>query len=677
MHLQHLPVFWLLLLILILVLSSSSSFAQANSNNRSFTIDYNRDTFLLDGKPFRYISGSIHYFRIPNELWRDRLQKIRGGGYNTIQFVVDWSLHEPKQQQQPLGDNYNFRGRLNLLEFIQTAQDVGLYILLRPGPYICAERNGGGLPYWLYRIHPDIQLRSSDPKYLNYVDRWFDKLLPMIRPYLIQNGGPILMTQIENEYGSFGVQTGHCDAEYLIHLRDKVRQHFGEDHLLYTTDGASSELLQCDTIPGVYPTVDFGPGQNVSQAFQVQRSVTPRGGPFVNSEYYSGWLDYWGTPHSKVSVNRSIDTLREILEYGANVNVYMAHGGTSFGFEAGANLVPLFSPEPTSYDYDAPISEAGDLTNKYFAFQELFSNYGVVGVSSDLGAVIKQQAPKGNYGTVQMRFVASIFSIQNTTLAPLWGNGTTSSHTKTFEEVDQNTGFVLYETIIPRRVADPVRLQVFGLRDRATVFVQKAFQGILSRTDELDDGSVSMPLLPLVNKGDTLSILVENQGRIGYGASIKEFKGLTGKVTLGNIELKNWTMYNMPLDDLEALHAGVLENERQQPAAVVGPASFWRGSFEIPNCNTNTTPRDTFLKLGKGWGKGVAWINNVNLGRYWPGVGPQETLYVPGPYLMGCNHTITLFELESVPALKVVDLVDTPQIDGPTPTGINVRDGRG
>jgi len=641
------------------------------NSRRTFAIDYDQNTFLLDGQAFRYISGSIHYFRIPQALWRDRLWKIKAGGYNAIQFVIEWSSHEPHPGQ------YNFQGRFDLIQFIQTAQDVGLFVLLRPGPYICAERNGGGLPYWLYALHPDMALRSSDVNYLNFVDKWFDKLLPMLQPYIIQNGGPILITQLENEYGSFG-----CDLDYKIHLRDKVQQYFGKDHVLYTTDGGFSEqMVKCGSVEGAYATVDFGPGMNVTQAFDLQRQFAPQG-PLVNSEYYPGWLDYWGQPHSTVSVNRSIETLREILDAGANVNVYMAHGGTSFGFEAGANLSPLFQPEPTSYDYDAPISEAGDLTPKYYAFRDLFAKY--LPTNNHTIPFLLAHAPKQAYGIVPMQFVGSIFDVikGSTDLdASLW-EATTATNPKTFEELDQNTGFVLYETCIPRQVQDPVILKVYGLRDRASVFINESFQGILSRINEIkiSDGSavVSMPL-SAARQGDKLQLFVENQGRIGYGPHIKEFKGLTGNVTLGDVELQGWTMYKMPLENTTTIMAGIAaEAQKKSASTIASPASssatagsFWRGSFVVANCTTTRFPGDTFLKIDQGWGKGIAWINHVNLGRYWPHMGPQETLYVPGPCMRCGENNLTLLELERVPSSReasmIAELVDTAQIDGPTP----------
>ena len=276
------------------------------------------------------MSGSIHYFRVPRELWQDRLRRIRSGGFNAIQFVIPWNIHEP------FHGKFDFNGNNDINAFIELAEQEDLFVLLRPGPYICAEHNGGGLPYWLYQMYPNIKLRSSDSQFLKHVDEWWSILLPKIKPQLYINGGNILMVQLENEYGSYGLQTKNCDIEYMIHLRELVFQHLGPDVLMYTTDGAGDNYVRCGMVPEAYITVDFGNTNNVTQAFEAQRHFAPRG-PLVNSEFYPGWLDYWGQPHHTVDANQSAITLDKILAMGANVNVYMVHGGTSFGFGNGAN----------------------------------------------------------------------------------------------------------------------------------------------------------------------------------------------------------------------------------------------------------------------------------------------------------------------------------------------------
>ncbi len=332
-------------------------------NGRSFTIDRSRKTFLKDGQPFRYISGSMHYFRIPREYWDDRLKKLRAGGYNAVQTYVEWSSHEPE-----FGE-YNFKGQNDLEAFMELASKHDLLVLLRPGPFIDAERDMGGLPYWLLQRHPDVKLRTFDPNFLKYLDKWYTELFTRLKKHLYANGGPIIMVQSENEYGSYAVQTKHVDTEYLIYLRDLLRRLVGPETLLYSTDGSAYTNVRNSQTPGVFSTVDFGANENVEKCFHVQRMFEPKG-PLVNSEFYPGWLDHWGTPHQKRSAGEITATFDKMLSMGANVNVYMAHGGTSFGFGAGSNSPP-FGVCPTSYDYDAPISEAGDLTPKYFAMKNV------------------------------------------------------------------------------------------------------------------------------------------------------------------------------------------------------------------------------------------------------------------------------------------------------------------
>ena len=361
---------------------------------RSFGIDYDNDVFLKDGQPFRYVSASIHYFRVPRALWLDRLTKIRAAGFNAIQFVIPWNIHERYPGQ------VSFEGELDVGAFLEIAKSLGLYALVRPGPYICAEHNGGGLPWWLYGLHPKISLRSSDADFLHHSEAWWNALMPKLKPHLYINGGNILMIQMENEYGSYG-----CDFDYTAFLRDQAVKHLGKDAQLYTTDGAGAQFLKCGKIAGVYATIDFGHGYEANKTYHNQRLFEPRG-PLVNSEYYPAWLDYWGLPHNTLDANTSAVSLEEYLKpKGSNVNIYMAHGGTSFGFENGANVGSTLMVEPTSYDYDGLISEAGDLTPKYFAMKKVIAKHLPI-PKIDVKAVV----PKGKYGKVNMKFVSDLLS---------------------------------------------------------------------------------------------------------------------------------------------------------------------------------------------------------------------------------------------------------------------------
>ncbi|ELK30540.1 Beta-galactosidase-1-like protein [Myotis davidii] len=334
------------------------------ADTRSFVVDREHDRFLLDGAPFRYVSGSLHYFRVPRVLWADRLFKMQLSGLNAVQLYVPWNYHEPEPGV------YNFNGSRDLIAFLKEASIANLLVILRPGPYICAEWEMGGLPAWLLR-KPNIHLRTSDPDFLAAVDSWFKVLLPKIYPWLYHNGGNIISIQVENEYGSYR----SCDFAYMKHLAGLFRAILGDEILLFTTDGPQG--LRCGSLKGLYTTVDFGPGllskaDNMTKIFALQREYEPHG-PLVNSEYYTGWLDYWGQNHSTRSIIAVTKGLEKMLKLGASVNMYMFHGGTNFGYWNGADEKGHFLPITTSYDYDAPISEAGDVTLKLFALRNVIS----------------------------------------------------------------------------------------------------------------------------------------------------------------------------------------------------------------------------------------------------------------------------------------------------------------
>uniref|UniRef100_A0A671UKL3 Beta-galactosidase n=1 Tax=Sparus aurata TaxID=8175 RepID=A0A671UKL3_SPAAU len=554
---------------------------------RSFSVDYKNDCFRKDGEEFRYISGSIHYSRIPRVYWKDRLLKMYMAGLNALQMYIPWSFHEESPGR------YNFSGDRDLGHFLQVAQDVGLLVILRPGPYICAEWDMGGLPAWLLN-KKDIVLRTSDPDYLAAVDRWMGKLLSLMKPYLYQNGGPIITVQVENEYGSYFA----CDINYLRHLYKLFRSHLGNDVVLFTTDGPGISYIKCGTIKEVYATVDFGP--DVTAAFEAQRQAEPHG-PLVNSELYTGWLDHWGSPHFVLSSAIVAKALDKVLATGANVNMYMFIGGTTFGYWNGAN--DPYSPQPTSYDFDAPLTEAGDLTEKYFAIREV--------IRMIPEGPVPPSTPKYAYGTVVMK--------------------------KAF-------GFVLYRTALPVDCSAPTPLSspLNGVHDRAYVSVNGVAVGILER-----DKAITVNVTG--KAGSQVDILVESMGRINYGHNINDFKGLVTNMTLGNETLKGWTMYSLNID--EAIRQGLLSETKPtaspQPAAL-SPPTFYKGSFIIPDCIPDL-PQDTYIQLPK-WRKGQIWINGFNLGRYWPSRGPQVTLFVPANILStAAPNNVTVLELEEAP----------------------------
>ncbi|XP_060036476.1 beta-galactosidase isoform X2 [Erinaceus europaeus] len=602
------------LLVAPLLLGSASCLRKAPQ--RTFEIDYSRDRFLKDGQPFRYISGSIHYFRVPRFYWKDRLLKMKMAGLNTIQTYVPWNFHEP----QP--GNYQFSEDHDVEHFIQLAHELGLLVILRPGPYICAEWDMGGLPAWLLEKE-SIVLRSSDPDYLAAVDKWLGVILPKMKPLLYKNGGPIITVQVENEYGSFFT----CDYDYLRFLQKRFRFYLGDDVLLFTTDGATEKHLQCGALQGLYATVDFGTGSNITAAFLMQRKSEPKG-PLVNSEFYTGWLDHWGQPHSTVRTEAVASSLHDLLARGASVNLYMFIGGTNFAYWNGANSP--YQAQPTSYDYDAPLNEAGDLTEKYFALREVIQKFEKVPEGP-----IPPSTPKFAYGKVALK--------------------------KYF-------GFVLYRTTLPQNCSDPTPLSspFNGVHDRAYVSVDGVPQGILERDNVIT--------LNITGKaGATLDLLVENTGRINFGRYVNDFKGLVSNLTLGSDILVNWMIFPLDTENAIQRHLGGWDNHKGDSCYHISAHSssnytlptFYSGNFSIPS-GIPDLPQDTFIHF-PGWTKGQVWINGFNLGRYWPVRGPQLTLFVPRHILVtSAPNTIIVLELESAPCsnswMCAVEFLDKPLI---------------
>uniref|UniRef100_A0A0P4WBE4 Beta-galactosidase n=2 Tax=Scylla olivacea TaxID=85551 RepID=A0A0P4WBE4_SCYOL len=621
------------------------------SQERSFVIDYDNNQFLKDGRPFRYVSGSIHYFRVLPSEWRDRLRKMRMAGFNALQTYVEWASHEPEYGM------YDFSGMRNLTHFLTIAQEEDLVVILRLGPYMDAERDMGGFPYWLLNKNPDMRLRSSDPTYLKYVDIWFrDVLLPIVKPLLYENGGPIIMLQVENEYGSYP----DCDFAYTSHLRDLVVAGVGKGPVLFTTDGDGKNYLKCGKIPEVYATVDFGSGTNAIKAFETMRLFEPRG-PLVNSEYYPGWLDHWGVPHNTVKAEVVAKTLDVMLALNASVNMYMFHGGTSFGFTAGSNLGNRFQACPTSYDYDAPLSEAGDPTEKYWVLRNVTGKY----LPLPPGEV-PPASPKFGYGKVSLAPTGSVFQMADLL------QKVTNKWPLTFEELLVPNGIVVYQTVLPFRIADPARLTLGDIHDRGYVFVDTKFAGMVSREQNMYDLAI------YARPNQTITIVAESQGRICFGSQINDFKGITTNVTLSDHTLEGWTMIPLPITHTSRLQNALAHlhhwaaGQNMPPLGLQGTdkggMTFFSGSFQVPEDSSH--PRDTFLRLD-GWNKGVAWVNNFCLGRYWPEVGPQVTLYVPRGVLHQGTNTLVLLEQEAAPCLTPdtchATLQETHIINGPTP----------
>lgn len=478
-----------------------------------------------------------------------------------------------------------------------------------------------------------------------------------MKPLLYQNGGPIITVQVENEYGSYF----SCDYDYLRFLQKRFHYYLGDNVLLFTTDGAHKKFLQCGALQGLYATVDFGVGNNITDAFQIQRNSEPRG-PLVNSEFYTGWLDHWGEQHWTVRSEAVASALYDILARGANVNMYMFIGGTNFAYWNGANTP--YAPQPTSYDYDAPLSEAGDLTEKYFALRKVIGKF----VALPEGP-IPPSTPKFAYGTVPLKKLRAV----DAALDVLCPSGPINSvYPLTFTQVKQYFGFVLYRTTLPRDCSNPTPLSspLNGVHDRAYVAVDGIPQGVLERNRVLTVNIQG-------KAGARLDLLVENMGRVNYGKAINDFKGLISNLTLGSCILTNWTIF--PLDTERAVSS--LQGHwggRQKDASACSSGNytlpaFYSGNFSIPS-GIPSLPQDTFIKF-PGWTKGQVWINGFNLGRYWPARGPQVTLFVPKHLLSTSTpNTITVLELERAPCgqhgLGAVELVDTPILNATSSRGL-------
>ena len=568
------------------------------------TFKFGTSEFILDGQPFQIISGEMHPARIPAEYWRHRIQMAKAMGCNTISAYIFWNWHESEEGV------YDFTtGNHNLGEFFKIVQEEGMWLILRPGPYVCAEWELGGIPPYLLRI-PDIKLRCTDPRYMAAAERYMGKLSEVIKPYLVTKGGPILMLQIENEYGSYG-----NDKNYLLKLKE-IWASLGIDIPTFTGDGPTTKMLEAGTIPGSAVGLDSG---SSIQDFELAAKINP-GVPVFSSETYPGWLTHWGEKWAKTDTTGLLKEVKFLMDNKKSFNLYVIHGGSNFGYTAGANSGGKgYEPDVTSYDYDAPITEQGQATPKYKALRNLIGSY----------------LPKGK------KLPPVPLAVPTIELSPLemqpftavWDNlpqPVNSVQPKTFEAYGQDYGFILYKTELTG--SKNGKLIVTDVHDYATVFLNGNYLGKLDRREGIN--SIDIPVSN--TEVPVLEILVEGMGRINYGKNIVDRKGITDSVTLNGTTLLNWKIYNLPME------RKYIFDLRSSGRSIKKPGIFFRGNFVLTRAEGNTGA-DTFVDLSN-YTKGIVWVNGHNLGRYW-NIGPQKKLFCPAPFMREGLNEIMVFDL--------------------------------
>jgi beta-galactosidase len=570
--------------------------------------------FLLDGKPFQIISGEMHYPRIPRAYWRARLRMAKAMGLNTITTYVFWNEHEPSPGV------YDFTGQNDVAEFIREAQSEGLYVILRPGPYVCAEWEWGGYPAWLLKDH-SIVVRSSDPKFMDPARRWLLRLGQELAPLQIGNGGPIIAVQVENEYGSFG-----SDHAYMEQIHHTLVDAGFTKAMLYTADGP--EQVPNGSLPELPAVINFGPGE-AKHGFEILHKLRPQG-PFMTGEYWAGWFDHWGEHHHTTNAQQQADELAWMLSQGYSVSIYMFHGGTSFGWMNGANIDHNnYEPDVTSYDYDAPLDESGRPTQKYTLFRDVIAK--ATGITPPPVPAVDPPV--------------AVPAIQLTQSAALWRNlpdRVRSEQPLSMEDLGQAYGYILYRTFVPGTAHGDLVLD--ELHDYASIYANGTLLGTLDRRLGQDHMHVD-----LAQPGTRLDILVENTGRVNFTTAIRgERQGITHDVTLDGKQLTGWQIYSLPMSDPAKLHF--------QNAECAGPC-FYRGALQVDRVG------DTFLDTSA-FTKGFVWVNGRALGRIW-NIGPQKTLYLPGPWLHQGSNDVIIFDLEGRPDETIAGRT-TPILDGAT-----------
>lgn len=569
--------------------------------------------FIRDGKPIKIISGAVHYFRNMPDTWGDIFKKLKALGCNCVETYCAWNMHEKKQGE------YCFDGILNIAEFIKKAEQEGLMVIVRPGPYICAEWEFGGLPWWIQNDE-DMEIRCSNPVYISHFERYLDRIFDEVRPLLCTNGGPVIMMQCENEYGYYG-----DDKKYLKHLYDFYRKR-GIDVPLFTSDGTSREDLLDGSIDGCFETLNFG--SRVAENFKAHDELFPDQ-PKMSMEMWNGWFDAWGDDkHHTTSAADYAKVVDDMLKKGS-LNMYMFIGGTNFGFTSGANHKEKFAPDVTSYDYDALLSECGDVTEKYYAIRDVIRKY----VDEPL-ADVPPNRTKMAYGKVQLTQYGGLFDNLDNLSSPVQ-----SDIPRCMEKYGQGYGYIAYRTVLNREYNDAV-LSFASLGDRAQVYVNNILQGIVYVNDE------SLEVKINAKAGDVLTVLCENMGRANFGSKMMRKKGIAGRCLLDGRIHFNWNVYTLPMDNIDKV---VYKDEMPTENSM-----FLKGTFSVEEAH------DTFLRLDN-FKKGFVLINGFNIGRYWE-IGPQRTLYVPASLLKKGENEIVVFESDGVKGECVVEFCDKPDL---------------
>jgi len=592
---------YILLPALVVAVLIANGFGQTNAafTKASRSFSWKGESFLLDGKPFIVRSGEMHYPRVPRAYWRDRFKMAKAMGLNTITTYVFWNLHEP----QP--GKFDFTGNLDIAEFVREAGQEGLYVIVRPGPYICTEWDFGGIPAWLLK-EPDMKVRTSDPRFVEAARKYIAEVGKQLAPLQITHGGNIIMTQVENEYGSFGK-----DHDYMNAVK-KMIEGAGFDNLLYTADGSADYMLSGGTLPETLSVINFGAGDGIEDEFKnfakFRREV-----PRMSGEYWIGWFDHWGAKHQTVKPEIVAKGVEWMLSNNISFSLYMFHGGTSFGFMNGANYSKKepYQPDTSSYDYDSPLDEAGRPTPKYYAIRDVIMKHLAQGETLPDVPASPQTIEIPQF---DLKEAAGMLS--------LLGKPVKSEKPLSMEEIGQNYGYVLYRKKLDKDFSGELKFD--ALNDYGQIFINGKKVGTLDR--RLKQNTLTID----AKAGSTLDILVENGGRLNFGRDfIYDRKGIVGQVWLNGVPVTNWEIYSLPLDNLSGLKSGKT-SDKEFP-------KFYRGSFNLKSVG------DTFLD-STSWDKGNVWVNGHHLGRFWK-IGPQQTLYLPAQWLKKGKNDVVVLEL--------------------------------